>query len=214
MNAGPPSSVWTRLGLTASFRSRVIAPYAFKSLARTGALSAVSPTTMRASRRSRSSSPLAGGRRVDPGDEHQPACRLAARQGLEPDLRLVLSVQLDLVVGEPELGGNLGDRTELRGLGDRDVGGDLGRSGHGASRARAWIRAAVRTGAARSPSCAVRPPQAAPRGPGRVPRPPRARTPARSACRDAARGRGRVRPSRPRAGLPDSRTVGPWGSSS
>src|SRR5438093_6869538 len=47
MNAGPPSSVWTRLGLTASFRSRVIAPYAFKSLARTGALSAVSPTMMR-----------------------------------------------------------------------------------------------------------------------------------------------------------------------
>src|SRR2546426_9352409 len=59
MNAGPPSSVCTRLGLIASFSSRVIAPYAFRSLARTGVLSEVSPTMMRASRRSRSSSPVA-----------------------------------------------------------------------------------------------------------------------------------------------------------
>src|SRR5881628_2766822 len=59
MNAGPPSSVCTRLGLIASFRSRVIAPCAFRSLPRTGRLSCVSPTMMRASRCSRSSSPVA-----------------------------------------------------------------------------------------------------------------------------------------------------------
>ena len=59
MNAGPPSSVWTRLGLIASFKSRVRAPWALRSLARTGLLSAVSPTTMRARRCSRSSSEVA-----------------------------------------------------------------------------------------------------------------------------------------------------------
>src|SRR5207244_12690883 len=73
---------------------------------------------------------LAGGRRVDARDQHEPALRLAVRQGVEPDLRLVLAVQLDVVVAEPELGGDLGDRTELRGLRDRDVGGDLGGGRH------------------------------------------------------------------------------------
>src|SRR2546426_6495382 len=34
---------------------------------------------------------LAGGGRVDAGDEHQPAVRRATRQGLQPDLRLVRS---------------------------------------------------------------------------------------------------------------------------
>jgi hypothetical protein len=61
-NAGPPSSVCTRLGWMASFRSRVIAPWAFKSLARTGRLSWVSPTMMRASRASRSARSLASAR--------------------------------------------------------------------------------------------------------------------------------------------------------
>src|ERR1051325_11557477 len=43
MNAGPPSSVCTRLGLIASFKSRVMAPWALRSLARTGRLSRVNP---------------------------------------------------------------------------------------------------------------------------------------------------------------------------
>ena len=59
IKAGPPSSVCTRLGLIASFKSRVMAPCACKSLARTGRLSRVNPTMMRASRCSRSSIPVA-----------------------------------------------------------------------------------------------------------------------------------------------------------
>ena len=59
MKAGPPSSVCTRFGLMASFRSSVIAPWALRSLARTGALSRVRPTMTRAQRCSRSSRPLA-----------------------------------------------------------------------------------------------------------------------------------------------------------
>src|SRR3989449_863487 len=59
MKAGPPSSVWTKLGLIASLSSSVMAPWAFRSLARTGFLSGVSPTMMRARRCSRSSMPVA-----------------------------------------------------------------------------------------------------------------------------------------------------------
>src|SRR3989441_1178981 len=176
MNAGPPSSVCTRLGLIASLSSSVMAPWAFRSLARTGCLSDVSPTMIRARRCSRSSIPAAGGstlhaedrserrladavrgvlpdlserlrhpdrhrglpfargRGVDPGDQHQSSCWLAARHGREPHLRLVLAVQLDLLVVEPQLGGDVGDRAQLGRLSDRDVGGYLGRRGHGCSR--------------------------------------------------------------------------------
>src|SRR5206468_230808 len=72
-------------------------------------------------------------------NEYEPAPRLAAVERREPHLRLVLPVQLDLLVVEPQLGGDVGDRAELRRLGDGDVGGNggsggsRGRHGHGAS---------------------------------------------------------------------------------
>ncbi len=62
MNAGPPSRVCTRLGLIASFKSRVIAPCAFRSRARTGRRSGVRPTMMRARRSSKSARPVASAR--------------------------------------------------------------------------------------------------------------------------------------------------------
>ena len=62
-------------------------------------------------------------RRRDRGDADQRAVRdvRAALDGLQSDLGLVAAVQLDLVVGEPELCGHLGDRAGLRLLRDAEA---------------------------------------------------------------------------------------------
>src|SRR6266851_3032403 len=74
--------------------------------------------------------PLASGRGIDPGHEHQSALRPAARQRAEPYLRFVLAVQLDLVLGEPKLRRDVGHRAQLRRLGDDDIRRHLDRRGH------------------------------------------------------------------------------------
>src|SRR5882672_4726944 len=76
---------------------------------------------------------FAGRRGIDPGDQHEAALGLAPLQRLERDLRLVFAVRLQLVVRQAQLRRDVGDRPELRGLRDRDVGRDLGRGrGHSA----------------------------------------------------------------------------------
>ncbi len=66
---------------------------------------------------------LAGGGRVDAGDEDESAGGLPLRDGLGGDLRLGLAVRQDLVGGEADFGGHVGDGAHLllRGLGDFDI---------------------------------------------------------------------------------------------
>ena len=80
--------------------------------------------------------PLPRGRGTDAGDEHEAALRLAPLQGAQDDFRLVLAVQLDLLVLETQFGGDVGDRPELRGLRDRDIGGDFGGRRHSTASSR------------------------------------------------------------------------------
>ncbi len=73
---------------------------------------------------------LARRRGVDAGDEHETPLRRAALQRGQPDLRLVPPVQLELVVGQPQLGGDVRDGAQLRALRDFDVGRQLHGGGH------------------------------------------------------------------------------------
>src|SRR5207245_8563419 len=104
----------------------------------------------------------------DPGYKHETTLGVAGGPGREPDLRLVLALQLDLVLGEAQLRGDVGDGAQLRRLGDGDVGGNLGRRGHGSSRAKAWRRGASRRAVARFPWSVVRRCRATLRGCGRA----------------------------------------------
>jgi hypothetical protein len=61
-------------------------------------------------------------RGVDPGDEHEPALRLALGDGLGADLGLVAAVGEDLVGAQAHLARHLGDRAQLGCLGNGDVG--------------------------------------------------------------------------------------------
>ena len=69
-------------------------------------------------------------RGVDAGDEDETPLRRAALQHGQPDLRLVLPVQLEIVVGQAQIGGNVGDGAQFRTLRDLDVGRDLEGAGH------------------------------------------------------------------------------------
>ena len=69
---------------------------------------------------------LARGGRVDPGDEDEPARGLPLGDGLGGDLGLVAAVGKNLIGAEADLSRHLGDRAQLGGLRDGDVGGDGG----------------------------------------------------------------------------------------
>ena len=56
---------------------------------------------------------LAGRRRVDAGDEHEPALRLPLRDDLGRDLRLGAAVGQDVVGAEAELGRDVGDGAQV-----------------------------------------------------------------------------------------------------
>ena len=94
--------------------------------------------------------PLARGRGVDARDEDQAPLRLAARQRLQEHFRFVLAVQLDFVLLEAELGGDVGERAQPRGLGDRDVGRHL----HGGHERSSTVGAG---GAVRAPEATAAP---------------------------------------------------------
>ena len=66
---------------------------------------------------------LAGLRRRDrrDADELRVGLRRQPVEHRQPDLRLVVSVELDLVRLEADLGGDVRDRPELRGLGDLEA---------------------------------------------------------------------------------------------
>jgi len=67
--------------------------------------------------------------RIDPGDEHEPALGGALLQRAQRNLRLVLPVQLELVVRQAQLGRDIANGPEFRGLSDGDVAGDFGGRG-------------------------------------------------------------------------------------
>jgi hypothetical protein len=75
---------------------------------------------------------LAEGRRGDRRDQDVLAARVRPLEALdrrEADLCLDRAVQLQLVVANPEVAGNLGDRARRRGTGDLEVGQNRGRAG-------------------------------------------------------------------------------------
>ena len=65
---------------------------------------------------------LSGGRRVDGGDEHQPALLREILQRDVIDLRLVAAVRFEHFLGNVELFGNFSDGLHLAGLGDFNIG--------------------------------------------------------------------------------------------
>jgi len=131
----------------------------------------------------------------DARDEHEPA--LGARlQRAQRNLRLY-SRTARRVVRQAQLAARR-EWTQLRGLGDGDARTLAAWHHRGIDREPKQRRASVGRRASASKLAAQ---HRRPRGDSR-------RSPARCACRDGAPARDRARPSRPRAGLPDSRTVG------
>ena len=66
---------------------------------------------------------------IDAGDEDEPAFAVALVQRAQRDLRLVLPIQLEVVVRQAELGGDVANGPQFCGLGDGDVGGNFGGGG-------------------------------------------------------------------------------------